>query len=260
MFHRFFLSFLLLSVLAFNPALAGERFKSVSLNEVDSLLQKKEKVFIYDANTESTRTHVGIIPGAKLLNSSSNYDVKSELPPDKSSHLIFYCANQMCTASHDAANRAINAGYKNVGVMKDGIYGWQKAGKALAKIALPAAAASSSAAKPSVAAIEPKDADELVKKGQGVIVDVREGEERHEIIENSLWIPMSKITKDPKAWSDFTTSLPKDKVAIFHCSGGYRSNKVAEKLAGETGKALYFKGPDEWKSQGLPLVSGPAKN
>jgi rhodanese-related sulfurtransferase len=35
-------------------------------------------------------------------------------------------------ASHAAARRAVNAGYKNVMVMADGIVGWKEAGKKVA--------------------------------------------------------------------------------------------------------------------------------
>lgn len=53
----------------------------------------------------------------------------SELPADKSKSLVFYCANTHCGASHEAADRAITAGYTHVKVMPEGIAGWVKAGK-----------------------------------------------------------------------------------------------------------------------------------
>jgi len=253
---------LLIGLLSVCAAGAAERFQAISIQEVDALLSQKEKVHIFDANVASTRQNVGIIPGAQLLDSSSNYDTKKFLPPEKSSKLVFYCANPMCTASHHAADRAIDAGYSDVNVMKDGIHGWKKAGKKLAKIdAAVAAAVTEAAARPAekeALAVEPKQAFEMTKNGQAVIVDVRGDEERHEIIEGSLSLPMTKVN-DPKAWSEFKARLPKGKTPIFHCAGGYRSKKAAEKMAGEGSKALYFKGPDQWKSEGLPLAKGPAK-
>src|SRR5262249_6567296 len=51
------------------------------------------KVQIYDANHPSTRERFGIIPGAHLLSSSSNYDVAKELPADKNARLVFYCTD-----------------------------------------------------------------------------------------------------------------------------------------------------------------------
>lgn len=113
---------------------AGDKFKSIHVNDLDSMMKAQPtKVFVYDANTESTRKRVGIIPGAKLLNSVTEYKVESELPKEKNSTLVFYCANEQCTASHTAAERAMKAGYSDVSVMVDGIHGWKDAGKTMAK-------------------------------------------------------------------------------------------------------------------------------
>jgi rhodanese-related sulfurtransferase len=88
---------------------------------------------ILDANGDKTRTEDGIIPGAKLLTSSSEYDIARELPAAKDSDLVFYCANTKCMASHSAASRAMNAGYTHVAVLADGIQGWKAAGQQTAK-------------------------------------------------------------------------------------------------------------------------------
>ncbi len=95
-------------------------------------LQKSKKVTPIDANNQGTREKYGIIPGAVLLTSSSAFEAK-ELPADKASKLVFYCANDRCTASEAAAKRAIENGYTNVAVLPDGIQGWKKAGQPLAK-------------------------------------------------------------------------------------------------------------------------------
>ena len=81
-----------------------------------------------DANGVDTRKHEGVVPGAVMLSSSSDYAL-TELPRDKAKELVFYCANTHCSASHEAAERAITAGYTNVKVMPEGIAGWVKAGK-----------------------------------------------------------------------------------------------------------------------------------
>ena len=93
---------------------------------------KEKKAVPVDANGKETRTSQGVIPGAVLLTSSSQYAV-SELPADKSSKLVFYCANQKCGASHAAAKRAMENGYTNVAVLPDGIAGWKQAGQPTAK-------------------------------------------------------------------------------------------------------------------------------
>jgi rhodanese-related sulfurtransferase len=58
----------------------------------------------------------------------------SELPADKARPLVFYCANEHCGASHEAAKRARFAGHSDVKVLPAGIAGWAKAGKPVAKI------------------------------------------------------------------------------------------------------------------------------
>lgn len=102
-------------------------YSKVSVPELATLIEKKS-VTIFDANSEATRTKEGVIPGAKLLTSAAKYDPK-ELPADKTGKLVFYCANEKCTASEVAAKKASDAGYTNVSVLPDGILGWKKAGR-----------------------------------------------------------------------------------------------------------------------------------
>lgn len=110
-------------------AFAADLFKMIGTKELNTMMKTNSKqVFIFDANTAETRKSSGIIPGAKLLETSSSYDVAKTLPADKNASLVFYCANTQCMASHGAAKRATAAGYKNVAVFTDGIEGWKKAG------------------------------------------------------------------------------------------------------------------------------------
>lgn len=128
------ITFILALIFSSINLFAGETFKSIHVKDLETLLSTKTaKVFIFDANTESTRSKVGIIPGAQLLPSASDYKVETLLPKEKNASLVFYCANEQCTASHTAAERAMKAGYKDVSVMVDGIYGWKDAGKTMAK-------------------------------------------------------------------------------------------------------------------------------
>ncbi|MGC4121454.1 MAG: rhodanese-like domain-containing protein [Myxococcales bacterium] len=110
---------------------------SVEIKKVDVValadLQKKMSVYVYDANSEKTRTEQGVIPGAAMLTSASQYDVEKELTPVKDAPLVFYCANEKCKASHVAAERAAKAGYTNVSVLPSGIKGWKEAGQKTAK-------------------------------------------------------------------------------------------------------------------------------
>lgn len=115
-------------------AKAKEELAVLSVDELASLLGKgKTKVSVLDANDPQTRAKMGVIPGARLLTSAVRYDAAKELPADKTGKLVFYCANEMCSASHAAARRAVGAGYQDVTVLPAGIKGWRDAGKATDK-------------------------------------------------------------------------------------------------------------------------------
>ena len=130
---RYFIA-LSLALVSLSSAMAADSFKLIHVEQLDQMLKATDaKVQVLDANSADTRNSAGVIPGAKLLSSSSKFDVSAELPADKNTTLVFYCANTKCTASHDAAKRATAAGYKNVDVMVDGIQGWVKAGKPVEK-------------------------------------------------------------------------------------------------------------------------------
>jgi rhodanese-related sulfurtransferase len=109
---------------------ALDTFKLIHVADLKAAIaDPKSGVQIYDANVADTRTEYGIIPGAHLLPSADGYSVVQELPADKNTDLVFYCANTQCMASHEAARRAVKAGYKDVSVMADGIMGWKSAGQ-----------------------------------------------------------------------------------------------------------------------------------
>ena len=107
------------------------KVQEVSIAQVEQMLAKQECQPV-DANGDGTRKKLGVIPGAVLLTDSEMF-APSELPADKAKPLVFYCTNQHCGASHEAAEKALTAGYKNVRVMPDGIAGWVKAGKPVTK-------------------------------------------------------------------------------------------------------------------------------
>jgi rhodanese-related sulfurtransferase len=111
-----------------------ETFKLIHVADLKALMDtnKNNSLHIYDANAAETRDQYGVIPGATLLNSDDNYDL-ALLPADKDATLVFYCANTLCTASHEAARRAVKAGYEDVSVMGDGIRGWKQAGEPTTK-------------------------------------------------------------------------------------------------------------------------------
>lgn len=98
---------------------------TVSVEELDRMLANQECQAV-DANADTTRRQMGVIPGAVLLRDADSID---KLPADKTKSFVFYCANPACGASHHAANKARMAGYKHVKILSEGIAGWVKAGK-----------------------------------------------------------------------------------------------------------------------------------
>ena len=101
--------------------------KKVTIPELAKLTQAKQATVV-DANSNDFRAKNGVIPGAILLTSSSEFALK-ELPAQKDSKVVFYCASQKCGASHGAAKRALQAGYTDVAVLPDGLTGWKAAGQ-----------------------------------------------------------------------------------------------------------------------------------
>ena len=94
--------------------------KTVSPKDLHQLVQEGQ-VTVVDVNSRQSweKAHV---PGALHLDPANYTD--SELPPDKTSTLVFYCSNPMCRKAPNAARRAKKMGYGNVKVMSAGISGW----------------------------------------------------------------------------------------------------------------------------------------
>jgi rhodanese-related sulfurtransferase len=118
------------------PAFASDadKFTMMPAADVAAALKTDKKPIVCDANGKSTREKHGIVPGAVLLTHASKFDAAKELPADKDAALVFYCGGPKCMASHEAANRAAKAGYKDVRVMPEGITGWKEAGHPVAAL------------------------------------------------------------------------------------------------------------------------------
>jgi len=64
---------------------------SMTVDEVDQALTAKQVVAV-DCNTDKTRKRSGVVPGAILISDDESY-AATELPADKTTKLVFYCAN-----------------------------------------------------------------------------------------------------------------------------------------------------------------------
>ena len=105
---------------------AGPTFAMMSVEQVAAGIENSAApLAVYDSNRREVfeEHHV---PGAVWL----RYDAGSAeaLPADTTAPVVFYCANEQCGASHQAAEAAIALGYSNVSVMGAGIEGWVAAG------------------------------------------------------------------------------------------------------------------------------------
>lgn len=113
---------------------ATTAYQKLTVQQLSTLMASAEtaktKPVIVDVNAVKTRTEKGVIPGAILLSSASQYQATKELPKDRDRALVFYCANTKCGASKTAAERAVNSGYNNVWILPAGIAGWRDAGMA----------------------------------------------------------------------------------------------------------------------------------
>lgn len=118
---------------------AERSFAMMSVEEVAAGIEGPDaRLAVFDSNRREVfeEHHV---PGATWL----RYDAVSTdaLPADTATPIVFYCANEQCGASHQAAEAAMDLGYTNVSVMGAGIEGWVAAGMPVEAAAAETAAA-----------------------------------------------------------------------------------------------------------------------
>ena len=107
---------------ASRPVHKAEDLRKMTVYEVEERISAHDgKLAIYDCN--SKEQYAGAhLPGARWLDFN---EVKaSDLPPDKTTTLVFYCYQELCNTSHTAAVTAEDLGYVNVFIMPAGIRGW----------------------------------------------------------------------------------------------------------------------------------------
>ena len=97
--------------------------KTVSPADLNRWMQDRS-VTILDVNFPQSWT-AARVPGARNLDPAGF--AASDLPPEKTSTLVFYCSNFLCRKAPNAARRAEQMGYSDVHVMSAGISGWLSA-------------------------------------------------------------------------------------------------------------------------------------
>ena len=73
-----------------------EKFRLIEVPELEAMQKDaRAPVTLLDANDVDFRQKNGVIPGAKLLSSFKDYDLKKELPANHDAPLVFYCSNRL---------------------------------------------------------------------------------------------------------------------------------------------------------------------
>jgi hypothetical protein len=70
---------------------ADVTFPKMTVDEVEQAIAAKS-VTPVDCNGDRTRKKLGVVPGAIAVTDEETY-AASELPADKTTHLVFYCAD-----------------------------------------------------------------------------------------------------------------------------------------------------------------------
>jgi rhodanese-related sulfurtransferase len=97
--------------------------KTISPKDLHRWMQDKP-VTVIDVNSRQSWASARV-PGARNLDPVGF--AAGDLPPEKSSPLVFYCSNYLCRKAPNAARRAEQMGYQDVQVMSAGISGWLSA-------------------------------------------------------------------------------------------------------------------------------------
>ena len=72
-------------------AKAADALSAMTVDDVDQALAAKQVVPV-DCNGDRTRKKKGVLPGAILVTDEETY-AATELPADKATKLVFYCAD-----------------------------------------------------------------------------------------------------------------------------------------------------------------------
>lgn len=104
---------------------AQRGYTNVSVDQFIEMMESKDFTLI--------NTHIpyeGEIPGTDLLIPYNQIERhKNELPQDHSSRLVVYCKTG--PMGHTAARKLVQMGYTHVMHFKDGMNGWESAGRSL---------------------------------------------------------------------------------------------------------------------------------
>jgi len=170
-------------------------------------------------------------------------NLKSGLPRDKATPIVFYCLGEKCVYSWRAAEDAVNLGYSNVYAFRGGIPAWKAAGFPVeSTLMLPDI---------NIPSISTGKLATLLASEDIVLLDINCEEDA-----NKFWIDTSKRIYIPlKDLKDNYASIPKNKKVVVLCLKGQRSPTAARYLAlkGYKDVQIVEGGIQKWVLDGHPV-------
>lgn len=105
----------------------------------------------------------------------------------------------------------------------------------------------------------PADCGPHVRKGEAVLVDVREpGEWAGGVARSAILLPFSDLTGTRAQWTPFLEKVGGREILIY-CASGARSGIAARLLVAEGLSAANTGGFADWRNAGWPVVSPPRR-
>jgi len=224
---------------AVSPAMAAgwQKIDAAGLKE---MMEKESPLVVFPlSRIEYNNLHIEgsvNIPLAQLA---------AGLPSDKSRKLVFYCLGVKCTASPEAADLAVELGYRNVYAFIEGLPEWIKAGYPTTTIErLPLA---------TISMITPQALRaQFDQDPTTYLIDIRQ---KHDVAkgritaERSLTIPLDDLIER-------LDEIPRDANVVICCQKGKRGPTAGRYLAakGYTRVSCLKGGVEAWEAVGLPMT------
>lgn len=234
-----------------SPAVVGSKSYPLPLITTENLLGRTKEggapntwpFVLVDARTrvEFEAEH---IPGAVNC-PAEKIDVQlSNVVPDKTREVVFYCNGPDCTKSHKAGRSAIAAGFGKAAVYDDGLPAWKKAGHPVTGDPLP---------KVDVVAIEPAALNAALKSKSITVIDIRPRDEFLTFrIAGALNVELDELDTKLKEHVQPTTVLC---VADYTGKQQEMAARLLSKLGYKTVKSLQG-GMRGWQQANLPVDKG----
>jgi len=231
---------MVLAVLGFAVPAAAAGWQKIDARGVKEMMEHGDPLVVFPlSRIEYNNLHIEgsvNIPLAQL---------ESGLPADKNRKLVFYCLGTKCTASPNAADKAVALGYRNVYAFIEGLPGWIKEGYPTRTIErLPLA---------SIRTISPETLKQkLDKNPQTVLIDIRQ---KHDVSkgkidhQRTVLIPLDDLIER-------LDEIPRDSEVVVCCQKGKRGPTAVRYLAGKGYSKVFCLrgGVTGWQDAGLPMA------